>query len=215
MENHFEFILKATGVVTSPNHPDNYPLKLNKTQTIEVESGKILRLEFTHFAVDPCDISDFSDILCNSATCRVSPDFFTDFVKITDGDGTTLMDNRCGFSDSDRDPSDSCLGRDYVKVTDGDGTTLMDKSCGASYSIDPSSPHYFLPPNITTSSNRVDIFFHTDDDDTAPGWSLSWSAVTPGEKALMLNSINKFHISPAIKTLISLLKHDWRAHQTS
>ena len=166
MENHFEFILKATGVVNSTNHPDNYPHNLNKTQTIEVESGKILRLQFTSFAV-------------------------------------------IGF------PSDSCQGLDFVRITDGDGTTLMDKSCGASYSIDPSSPHYFLPPNITTSSNRVDIFFHTDDDDTAPGWSLSWSAVTPGEKALMLNSINKFHISPAIKTLISLLKHDWRAHQTS
>ena len=51
MENHFEFILKATGVVTSPNHPDKYPNNLHKTETLEVESGKILRLEFTSFAV--------------------------------------------------------------------------------------------------------------------------------------------------------------------
>ena len=142
MENHFEFILKATGVVTSPNHPDNYPNNIDKTQTIEVESGKILRLEFTHFAVDgaPSDCQSY------------------DFVKITDGDGTTLMDNSCGYSDRD-----------------------------------PSSSLYFLPPIITTSSNRVEIFFHTDGSYTETGWSLSWSAVTPGEKALVLNSIGMFY----------------------
>ena len=140
VENHFEFILKATGVVTSPNHPGLYPHNLDKTQTIEVESGKILRLEFTSFAV------------YWGSTCD-------DFVKITDGDGTTLMDNSCGYSD-------------------------------------PSSSYYFLPPIITTRSNRVEIFFHTDRRygyGTTTGWSLSWSAVTPGEKALMLNSSRFFH----------------------
>ena len=103
-----------------------------------MESGKILRLEFTHFAVYACDVT----------TCPC----------------------------------------DFVKITDGDGTTLMDNSCGYSY-LDPSSSLYFLPPIITTRSNRVEIFFHTDGSgDTEPGWSLSWSAVTPGEKALMVNS---------------------------
>ena len=131
--------MKATGVVTSPNHPDNnYPYNLNKTQLIEVESGKILRLEFTHFAVNG-------------------------------------------------KPSDFCQSWDFVKITDGDRTTLMDNSCG--WSCCPSSSDYFLPPIITTRSNRVEIFFHTDGSNIASGWSLSWSAVTPGEKALMLNSI--------------------------
>ena len=141
MENHSQFILKATGVVTSPNHPYAYPHNLDKTQTIEVESGKILRLEFTHFAVWACNVT----------TCPC----------------------------------------DFVKITDGDGTTLMDKSCGASGVswINPSSPYYFLPPIIMTRSNRVEIFFHTDDSDTYTGWSLSWSAVTPGEKDFILNSI--------------------------
>ena len=122
MENHFEFILKATGVVTSPNHPGNYPDNLNKTEILEVESGKILRLEFTRFAVWSCHIK-----YCG--TC--------DFVKITDGDGTTLMDNSCGYS---------------------------------------------LPSTITTRTNTVEIFFHTDGDRTYAGWSLSWIAVTPGSK---------------------------------
>ena len=149
MENHFEFILKATGVVTSPNHPDKYPHNINKTQTIEVESGKILRLEFTSFDVEW------------GSTCQFA------FVKITDGGGTTLMDRRCGYS---------------------------------SYS--PSSSLYFQPPIITTRSNRVEIFFHTDGDDhPSSGWSLSWSAVTPGEKALMLNSIRIVHNSPPIDLL--------------
>ena len=103
---------------------------MDKTETIEVESGKILRLEFTSFAV------------YWGSTCQY------DFVKITDGDGTTLMDNSCGYS---------------------------------------------LPPIITTRSNRVEIFFHTDGSGTRTGWSLSWSAVTPGEKALMLSSMGIFH----------------------
>ena len=147
-KTHFEFILKATGVVTSPNHPANYPDNLNKTQTIEVESGKILRLEFTHFAVHTCD---------DVTTCSC------DFVKITDGDGTTLMDNSCGYSD-------------------------------------PSWSSYFLPPIITTRSNRVEIFFHTNNGGattgwTTTGWSLSWSAVTPGENVKGRVSLNFFILS--------------------
>ena len=128
--NFFLVNLKATGVVTSPNHPDFYPNNLDKIETIEVESGKILRLEFTHFDVEVCG---------NIFTCLCG------FVKITDGDGTTLMDRSCGYSDQD-----------------------------------PSHPLYFLPPIITTRSNKVEIFFHTNGAVTEPGWSLSWSAVTPG-----------------------------------
>ena len=124
----------STGVVTSPNHPGNYPDNLDKTQTLQVETGKILRLEFTRFAVYACDIT----------TCPC------DYVKITDGDGTTLMDNSCGYS-----------------------------------SWDPSHSLYFQPPTITTRTNTVEIFFHTNIDHTRVGWSLSWSAVTPGLKDLI------------------------------
>ena len=56
---------------------------------IQVESGKVLRLEFTYFEVDgpPSECQNF------------------DFVKIIDGDGTTLMDKSCGFFQED--PSSS------------------------------------------------------------------------------------------------------------
>ena len=128
--------MKATGVVTSPNHPENYPNNLDELETIEVESGKKVRLEFTNFEVWACDIT----------TCPC------DFVKITDGDGTTLMDNSCGYSDRD-----------------------------------PSSSLYFLPLSITTNTNKVEIVFHTDGNDNTAGWSLSWTAMTPGLKTEAIN----------------------------
>ena len=154
--------MKATGVVTSPNHPGYYPSNVEKRQIITVESEKILRLEFTHFAVLVCG---------NITTCPC------DFVKITDGDGTTLMDNSCGWSNED-----------------------------------PSSPAYFQPPIITTRSNRVEIFFHTDDSGTTTGWSLSWSAVTPGEKVQVLNTASESFINlSTIRTLTS--SYDWISHK--
>ena len=117
-------------MVTSPNHHGYYPNNLEKTQTIEVESGKILRLVFTHFDVYACH---------NISTCPC------DFVKITDGDGTTLMDNSCGYSD--RDPSNSA---------------------------------YFQPPIITSFTNTVEIYFHTNDEVAKQGWSLDWTALAAG-----------------------------------
>ena len=127
-----EFNLKdcnTTGVLVSPNHPKSYPHNLERRDTIQVESGKMLRLEFTRFQV----------YRCSGATC-------------------------------------SC---DYVKIVDGDGTTLLDRGCG--YSNHPlSSSWYFLPPIFTTKTNAVDIFFHTDSSGSTAGWSLKWTAVTPG-----------------------------------
>ena len=116
------------GVISSPNHPDDYPHYLDKTEYMEVETGKILRLEFTAFAVF---------VGGSITTCT------DDFVRITDGDGTTLMDNSCGYSDQ--------------------------------------SDLYFQPPIITTKTNKVEIYFHTNDNNATSGWSLRWTAVADGE----------------------------------
>ena len=60
---------------------------------------------------------------------------------------------------------------DHLTITDGDGTTLMEKSCGNS-----------LPAAIRSTSNIVNLLFSTDNYDAGhSGWSVSWSAVTPGE----------------------------------
>ena len=113
-----KLVILATGVVTSPNYPDNYPSNLRKTETIEVEQGWILSLQFTAFDIE--------------------------------------YDSSCDY--------------DHLTITDGDGTILMEKSCGNS-----------LPADITSTSNIVKLVFKTDGGVTRPGWSVSWSAVTPGE----------------------------------
>ena len=76
---------------------------------------------------------------------------------------------------------------EFVKITDGNGTTFLDNSCGFSSIPDPNSPFYFKPPTITSSGNRVEVVFHSDGEGQEPGWSLSWSAVTPGECQLFLD----------------------------
>ena len=73
-----ELILLATGNVTSPNYPDNYPNNLEKIETIQVEQGLILSLQFTAFDIE------------SHSTCAY------DHLTITDGDGTTLMEKSCG-----------------------------------------------------------------------------------------------------------------------
>ena len=117
------------GVISSPNHPANYPNNLDRTEIITVDTGKILRLEFTVFAI------------------YGNPNI-----------------NRC---------------YDFVRITDGDGTTLMYKGCG--FSDQPSWISYFQPPIIRTKTNRVEIYFHTNGDSAASGWSLSWTALQEGE----------------------------------
>ena len=114
----FELILLATGEVTSPNYPNNYPDNLEKTDTIQVEQGLILSLQFTAFDIESC--------------------------------------SNCGC--------------DHLTIMDGDGTTLMEKSCGNS-----------LPADIRSTSNVVNLVFVTSGANTRSGWSVSWSAVTPGE----------------------------------
>ena len=67
-------ILLATGVVTSPNYPGEYPSNISRTETIQVEEGMQLMLQFTAF----------------NTTCSF------DFLTITDGDGTTFLEKTCG-----------------------------------------------------------------------------------------------------------------------
>ena len=70
---------------------------------------------------------------------------------------------------------------DHLTITNGDGTTLMEKSCGAT-----------LPADITSTSNIVNLVFSTDGRTTSPGWSVSWSAVTPGVSIFLDHLSNSF-----------------------
>ena len=104
----------------SPNHPNNYPNDLQRTNTIEVEEGLVVAMQFTAFDVE--------------------------------------FHSTCSY--------------DHVTIKNGDGTTLMEKTCGSS-----------LPATVISTSNNVEIYFHTDDSiiqTLGAGWRLTWRAVTPG-----------------------------------
>ena len=75
----------VTGVVTSPNYPDKYPFYTEKNYTIEVEQGLLLLLEFTDFRI----VSERDEN--SQLTCKLGN------MSIIDGNGTTLMDKRCGW----------------------------------------------------------------------------------------------------------------------
>ena len=76
-------MLLTTGVVTSPNYPNNYPNNLQRTETIQIGEGLILSLEFNAF-----NIQSYSW----DSTCSY------DHLTITDDYGTTLMEKSCGSS---------------------------------------------------------------------------------------------------------------------
>ena len=69
----------------------------------------------------------------------------------------------------------------HVTIKNGDGTTLMEKTCGST-SIYTGGQNIgsSLPAAVTSTSNIVEIYFHTDGGDTESGWRLTWRAVTPG-----------------------------------
>ena len=77
-----------TGVVTSGNFPRRYPNKVKHTETLQAHNGTVLIMDFSYFAIRVCG---------GIGVCSC------DFLKITDGDGTILMDKSYGFS-SDSDP---------------------------------------------------------------------------------------------------------------
>ena len=130
--SYLEFKILYTGVVTSPNYPNNYDMYLLKTDIIQVEEGLMISLHFTAFNI--------------------------------------IQHSNC--------PSD------HLTITDGDGTTLMEKSCGpdniGNIEIGGQIIGFPLPPNITSRSNVVKLHFRTDFYMESTGWSVSWSAVSPG-----------------------------------
>ena len=74
---------------------------------------------------------------------------------------------------------------DHLTITEGDGTTLLEKSCGpdaiGNLSVGGKHIRSSLPADIRSTSNVVNLVFITNNRHPSSGWSVSWSAVTPGE----------------------------------
>ena len=66
-----------------------YPDNLEKTQTVQVELGSRLALEFIEF-----DMSTYGDTAYNIEEYGFGCPY--DHLTITDGDGTTLLERSCG-----------------------------------------------------------------------------------------------------------------------
>ena len=124
--------LSVKGIVTSPNYPGNYPNNINKTDTIQVEEGLILSLQFVAFNIE----------------AEYDYDYYT--------------------YEYDYDTIIKCW--DHLTIMDGNGRILFEKSCGSSLPAE----------NITSTSNVVKLVFFTGAAITSSGWSVSWSAVKPG-----------------------------------
>ena len=99
---------------------------------------------------------------------------FTDF----DIFALTELDESTGLAKGTVQSADPCP-YDFVQVTDGDGTMLMNKSCGY-MKVNRSDPNFFLPPNITSNTNMVEVFFRTDGTGPKTGWSLNWKTGSTG-----------------------------------
>ena len=101
---------------------------------------------------------------------------------------------------------DSTCYFDYVTIKNGDGTTLMEKTCGTSSWGFITGGQYIdssLPAAVTSTSNTVEIYFHTDSSSSKSGWRLTWRAVTPGAQSSL-------RLSTSAWTLADLLAWYWR-----
>ena len=97
--------------------------------------------------------------------------------KITVRKGWVILLEFTAFEVFYYDSHHACY--DYLKIMDGDGTILLEKSCGTGSVVTGGIVHnYSLPPSITSSSNTVDIFFHTNNINTRSGWKISWQCRT-------------------------------------
>ena len=74
---------------------------------------------------------------------------------------------------------------DHLTIMEDDGTTLMGKICGPNIESNIAIEGMVMGSSslaaIRSASNVVNIMFTSYGGIAWPGWSLSWSAVTPGE----------------------------------
>jgi len=69
---------------------------------------------------------------------------------------------------------------DWLMIVDGNGEVLMEKSCG-----------YHIPiVEIVSSTNKVNVIFHTNKKRNAPGWALTWTSLDASPEPNLISSPN-------------------------
>ena len=83
---------RQSGIITSPNYPNNYPHSFDESHTIEVEEGEQIHLEFTDFVLEshPKCRFDYVEgfIFCLDIKCTFS-------ISVVDSQGYQLK-KACG-----------------------------------------------------------------------------------------------------------------------
>ena len=106
---------------------------------------------------------------------------------------------------------DSNCNADHLTIVDSDGTTLMEKSCGSlnfgNVVIGGQKKNTLQLPNVTSTSNVVDLIFTTDDRGAKSGWSVLWTAFVPSGRWLFV------HISYQQKGCFFTLIDHWSSFE--
>ena len=109
----------TSGTIQSGGFPDNYKRHQHHTFKLVAPAGKVIHLVWVEFEIE------------------------------------NAVSGRC---------------YDYVKVTDKDGTVLMDKTCQIGLPD---------PPELTSTSNEINIEFKADGSDQEKGYKADWSSIDP------------------------------------
>merc|ERR1711962_1887363 len=81
---------------------------------------------------------------------------------------------KISFDDLDIENEDSCI-YDYVTVKDSNGAVLVGKTCGTT-----------KPEVVTSTTNKVEVIFHSDGSETNKGFKLTWVEV-PGVSGTIMS----------------------------
>ena len=158
------------GQMTSPNFTTgNYPNSYHESNTIKVDKGHLVKIRFTDFDLAGwIDLKLTSQEYLNPYQWLVEDSPVTDYVEITDGDGTFLG----RFGPQHRADGDDALPLPHDTWYGWFGFGSKNKQTW-NYGFEG-----IKIPDITSYTDTVHVFFHTEKRGNATGWRLEWSKLS-------------------------------------
>ena len=89
----------TSGTFSSKNFPSSYPINFDETKTIEVDSGRRIKVTFTAFSLEQgwnC-VWDYLQV----GHLTTDTEHLTRHLQVTDGDGSVLLKKSCGTTKPD------------------------------------------------------------------------------------------------------------------